>query len=76
LKCFNKCITIRSSGNAIKAIKVNYGWAQTPTVVMKKVVKYFTNQVTTTWWDRPKLDGVAFERLLVEKNRALVGPFL
>lgn len=37
---------------------MNDVWVQNPSEVRREVVAYFTNDVTSPWWERPKLDGV------------------
>jgi len=39
------------------------------------VVEYFSNQVSTSFWERPKLYGVPFERVCDADNMGLVAPF-
>jgi hypothetical protein len=43
--------------------------------VRRVVVDYFTNHVAATSWERPKLDGVPFERVSDADNMGLVAPF-
>jgi len=59
----------------IKALKVDDGCVESPYEVRKAVVDHFTYHVSSTSWDRPKLDGVAFDTLSKEENGCLVAPF-
>jgi len=61
--------------NSLKALRVNDGWVMSPCDVWKAVVEFFTNHVEANIWERPKLDGVSFDRLSNEDNVALVAPF-
>jgi len=74
-KYFHKCVKLRCSRNSIKALKVGDGWVQSPMDVRRVVVDFFTNHVASTVWERPKLDGVPFERLGEVDNMTLVAPF-
>jgi hypothetical protein len=74
-KFFHRCVKLRSNKNIIKALKVNDGWVESPYEVRKAVVDYFTEHVSTTYWDRPKLDGVTFNTLSEGENGRLVAPF-
>ena len=58
----------------IKALKVDDGCVESPYEVRKAVVDHFTYHVSSTSWDRPKLDGVAFDTLSKEENGCLVAP--
>ena len=71
----HKYVKLRSHKNMIKALKVDDGWVESPYEVRKAVVNHFTNHVSSTSWDRPKLDGVAFDTLSKEENGCLVAPF-
>jgi hypothetical protein len=51
-------------------------WLQTPVEVRGAVEVYFKNQVSSSNWERLKLDGVVFSTLTEEDNIGLVGPFL
>lgn len=72
---FHNCIKSRGSRNSIKALKVDDGWVTLPSDVRKAVVDFFTNHVDDIAWERPKLDGVPFERLSLEENEELIKPF-
>ena len=72
---FHNCIKLRKSRNYIKALRENDGWLVSPFEVRRKVVNYFTTHVAENRWERPKLDGVEFQRLSVEDNGILVVPF-
>jgi len=74
-KFFHYCLELRSSRNAIKALKVNDGWVVSPSDVRRKVVGYFTEHVEASTWERPKLDGVNFSKLSEAENVFLVAPF-
>jgi hypothetical protein len=74
-KYFHRCVKLRHSGNAIKALKVGDAWVQSPTEVRRVVVDFFSNHVAAPEWERPKLDGVVFEHLGDEENGLLVAPF-
>jgi len=64
-----------NSRNATKALRVGEEWVQSLLDVRRVVVEYFTNHVADHMWERPKLDGVPFERLREEDNLSLVAPF-
>jgi hypothetical protein len=72
---FHNCLKLRSSRNAIKALKDGDGWVVSPFDVRRKVVNYFTNHVLNCRWERPTLDGVNFEKLSEGDNGVLVAPF-
>jgi len=74
-KYFHKCVKLRSSRNSIKALRVGEEWVQSPTEIKRVVVEYFTNQVATALWDRPKLDGLSFDKVSETDNVGLVAPF-
>jgi len=74
-KFFHKCLKLRASRNAIKALRVNEGWMMSPSDVRRKVVEYLTNHVAANGWERPRMEGVRFDRLSVEENNCLVAPF-
>ena len=72
---FHKCVKLRKSRNSIKALRENDGWLVSPFEVCRKVVNYFTAHVAEDRWERPKLDGVEFDKLSVADNELLVTPF-
>jgi len=72
---FHKCVKLRKSRNSIKALRENDGWLVSPFEVRRKVVNYFTAHVADDRWERPKLDGVEFDKLSVADNELLVTPF-
>lgn len=74
-KYFHNCLKARTSGNSIKALKVNGDWVQSPIDVRMEVVDYFKAQVSALPCTRPTLDGVIFERLTEDDNRVLIGVF-
>lgn len=74
-KFFHKSVKLRANQNLIRALQVEGGWVQTPEEVREAVVEYLERQVTTTYWERPRLDGVAFEILSDGENRDLIAPF-
>lgn len=74
-KYFHRSVKLRAQCNSIRALKVEGVWVQTPEEVNGAVVEYFKKQVATTNWERPKLDGVVFEKLSESKNRGLIAPF-
>jgi hypothetical protein len=74
-KFFHKCIKARTSSNVIKALKVEGEWVQTPPLIKVAVVEYFKNQVSSSEWERPRLDDVYFESISEEGNRNLIAPF-
>lgn len=74
-KFFHKSVKLRSNNNSIRALQVDGGWVQTPEEIRGAVVEYFGRQVATTHWERPKLDGVAFDMLSEDDNRGLIAPF-
>jgi len=68
-------VKLRSNINSIKALRENDRWVVSPCDVRKVVVDYFTNHVSATPMNRPKLDGVPFDRLSAWENEVLVTPF-
>jgi hypothetical protein len=74
-KYFHKCVKLRYNQNAIKALRIGDEWMQSPMEVRRMVVDYFSNHVATSVWERPKLDGVHFERLGEVENASLVASF-
>jgi hypothetical protein len=48
---------------------------QSPVEVKRVVKEFFSDHVSSTPWERPKLDGVPFDRVTEEENRRLVAPF-
>ena len=74
-KYFHRCVKLRNDKNSIKALKLGEEWVQSPSDVRRVVVEYFTNHVANHMWERPKLDGVPFDRLRVEDNLSLVASF-
>jgi len=74
-KFFHRCLKLRASRNAIKALRENDGWVVSPSEVRRKVVAYFKNHVTASTWEHPKLDCVVFARLSEGENGSLVAPF-
>lgn len=74
-KYFHRCVKARAAKNSLKAIKVDGGWVDTPVEVRRAVVDYFKIHVAEDKWDRPTLDGVPFDTLSEEDNRALIAPF-
>lgn len=47
-KFFHKCLKLRSSRNANKALRENDSWVVSPSDVRRKVVGYFTDHVTAS----------------------------
>lgn len=74
-KFFHKSVKLRANQNLIRALQVEGGWVQTPEEVREAVVEYFERQLATTYWETPRLDGVAFEILSDGENRDLIAPF-
>jgi hypothetical protein len=74
-KYFHNCVKVRKSRNSIKALREIDGWVVSPYDVRRKVVEYFKNIVANDRWERPKLDGVNFERVSDEDNIFLAAPF-
>jgi len=74
-KYFHKCVKLRHSHNAIKALRVGEEWVQSPMEVRRVVVEYFRNHVAASEWVRSKLDGVPFATIGVDENASLVAPF-
>jgi len=72
---FHNCVKLRTSRNAIKALKDNDGWLVSPLDICTKVVNYFTNHVVDSRWERPKSDGVNFDRISEVEKGVLVAPF-
>ena len=73
---FHMCLKSRMRRNGLRALKVNDMWVHTPVDVRRAVVEYFRNQVTSEVGERPRLDGVSFQRISEGKNTRLVMPFL
>jgi hypothetical protein len=74
-KYFHRCIKTRVSRNAIKALKVEGEWIQSPSEIKRAVVDYFQRHVLNGEWERPRLDGVNFAFISEERNGVLIAPF-
>lgn len=74
-KYFHNYVKVRKSRNSIKALRENDGWVVSPYDVRRKMLEYFKNIVANDRWERPKLDGVNFERVSEEDNIFLAAPF-
>jgi hypothetical protein len=74
-KYFHNCVKGRASRNHVKALFVEGDWVQSPSEIRRVVVEYFSNHVASDRWDRPKLDGVNFDRVSDVENGSLIAPF-
>jgi len=74
-KFFHNCMKARANGNSLRALKVNGEWLQTPEEVRRAVIDYFKRQVSVVGGDRPRLDGVWFNKISEEENGRLVDTF-
>jgi len=72
---FHNCVKSRASRNSLKALRVDDMWVTSPFEVRKAVVEFFTNHVEADTWERPRLEGVHFDRLTEAENEALIAPF-
>lgn len=62
--------------NAVRALKVDDVWVQTPLEVRRVVVDYFSSQVAVDGSVRPTLEGVLFDMLTEDDNLSLITPFM
>ena len=74
-KYLHKCVKVRSSRNTINTLNLKEEWVETPNEVRRTMVAYFTNHVSSSSWERLKLDGVPFDTLSEGENSYLVAPF-
>lgn len=68
-KFFHRSVKLGSTRNAIKALRLDDAWIQSPSDVRRVVVDYFRRQVLNTPWEHPKLDGVMLRTYLSRRIR-------
>ena len=61
--------------NMIRGVHADGVWKEEPLEVKEEVWKFFKQRFNEDHWDRPNLDGVAFEKISSDDNDMLLGSF-
>lgn len=59
----------------IRGVHADGVWKEEPLEVKEEVWKFFKQRFNEDHWDRPNLDGVAFEKISSDDNDMLLGSF-
>ncbi|MCI00522.1 transposon TX1 putative protein, partial [Trifolium medium] len=72
---FHNIMNSRGKRNSIRALELEGGWTEDPTLIRQAAVCFFKNQFQTHQWQRTQLEGVEFPSLSQEENVRLIRHF-
>ncbi|GKU86141.1 hypothetical protein SLEP1_g705 [Rubroshorea leprosula] len=72
---FHRVANGRRAQNSIAGLMCDGVWIEDPDVVKNETVKYFRSLFQGDSWNRPKPDGIKFQKIFEEKKEWLERPF-